>query len=197
MTRIISGVAGSIALTVPGAGTRPTSDRVRESLFGALEAAGDVEGARVLDLYAGSGALALEAVSRGAVSADLVERSPGAAAVAGANARAVSRAAPQAAVRVHRSTAAAFLRAASQTYDLVFVDPPYDLGETDLAEILALASARTSPHAWIIVERAARSPEPAAPEGFEVARSRRYGDTALWWLARGEDAAPADPDCDR
>ena len=81
MTRIIAGRAGSLTLEVPDAGTRPTSDRVRESLFGALESADVLRGAAVLDLFAGSGALALEAISRGAASADLVEKSPRAAAV--------------------------------------------------------------------------------------------------------------------
>src|SRR5690606_21171619 len=74
VTRIISGRAGSLTLAVPDAGTRPTSDRVRESLFGALEAGGLLDGARVVDLFAGSGALALESLSRGAATADLVER---------------------------------------------------------------------------------------------------------------------------
>src|SRR6188768_3545553 len=81
VTRIVAGRAGSIALDVPDSGTRPTSDRVRESLFGALEAADALQGAAVLDLYAGSGALGLEAVSRGAASADLVEKAPHAASV--------------------------------------------------------------------------------------------------------------------
>ena len=81
MTRIIAGRAGSLTLEVPDAGTRPTSDRVRESLFGALESADALRGAAVLDLYAGSGALALEAISRGAAQADLVEKSPRAAGV--------------------------------------------------------------------------------------------------------------------
>jgi 16S rRNA (guanine966-N2)-methyltransferase len=74
MTRIISGFAGSIALKTPGAGTRPTSDRVREAVFSALESRGAIDGARVLDLYAGSGALGLEAASRGAAFVRLVER---------------------------------------------------------------------------------------------------------------------------
>ena len=86
MTRIIAGRAGSLVIDVPDAGTRPTSDRVRESLFGALEAADALRGAAVLDLYAGSGALALEAMSRGAASADLVDKPPRAATVAQRNA---------------------------------------------------------------------------------------------------------------
>lgn len=138
VTRIIAGAAGSLALAVPDAGTRPTSDRVRESLFGALESADLVDGARTLDLYAGSGALGLEAVSRGAASADLVEKAPRAASVVERNARSVGRAVPGAAIRVHRATVDAFLRATSSVFDLVFVDPPYDLDDAALHETLAL-----------------------------------------------------------
>src|SRR4051812_11896582 len=102
VTRIIGGRAGSIALEVPDAGTRPTSDRVRESLFGALESADALRGARVLDLYAGSGALGLEAVSRGAASADLVDKAPAAASVAQRNAGRVAKAIGRdAAITVH------------------------------------------------------------------------------------------------
>src|SRR5690348_12518329 len=94
MTRIVSGFAGSLALQVPKSGTRPTSDRVREAAFSALDARGAVHGARVLDLYAGSGALGLEAASRGAAVVTLVERNPAAAQVCRRNATAVTRAAP-------------------------------------------------------------------------------------------------------
>ncbi|WP_127818870.1 16S rRNA (guanine(966)-N(2))-methyltransferase RsmD [Microbacterium sp. CPCC 204701] len=182
MTRIIAGSAGSLVLDVPDAGTRPTSDRVRESLFGALEAADALRGAAVLDLYAGSGALALEAVSRGAASADLVEKSPRAASVAQRNAGRVAKAVgADAAVRVHRSSADAFLRATSGTFDLVFLDPPYDVGETELASTLALLVPRLADGADVVIERAARSPEPTLPAGLTSTRSKRYGDTALWW----------------
>lgn len=183
MTRIIAGAAGSLSLAVPDAGTRPTSDRVRESLFGALESAGVLDGAAVADLFAGSGALGLEAVSRGASSADLVERAPRAAAVAERNARTVQRAVPGAAIRVHRTAADAFLRAGGVPFDVVFVDPPYDLGEDGLAATLALLVPRLAPAGLVIVERAARSPEPTLPPGLTTDRHKRYGDTTIWWLA--------------
>ena len=186
MTRIIAGAAGSLTLAVPDAGTRPTSDRVRESLFGALDSAGVLVGAAVADLYAGSGALALEAVSRGASSADLVERAPRAAAVAERNARTVQRAVPRATIRVHRSTADAFLRTVAASFDLVFIDPPYDLGEEELATTLALLTPRLAPGGLVIVERAARSPEPALPIGLALQRHKRYGDTAIWWIAAAD-----------
>lgn len=182
MTRIIAGAAGSLPLVVPDAGTRPTSDRVRESLFGALDSAGLIDGAVVLDLYAGSGALALEAVSRGATTADLVEKSPRAATVAERNARAVRRALPGAAIRVHRSSADAFLRTATTSFDLVFVDPPYDLDDATLASTLALLLPRLVSGAAVIIERSSRSPEPPLPAGLAVGRSRKYGDTVLWWV---------------
>lgn len=185
MTRIIAGRAGSIPLEVPDAGTRPTSDRVRESLFGALESADALRGAAVLDLYAGSGALGLEAISRGAASADLVERSPRAAAVARRNAGRVAKSlGGDAAIRVHRATAAAHLGSDRGPYDVVFLDPPYDIGETELADVLRLLVPSLAPNAVVVIERAGRSPRPALPEALAHTRDRRYGDTALWWARR-------------
>jgi 16S rRNA (guanine966-N2)-methyltransferase len=185
VTRIIAGAAGSLTLGVPDAGTRPTSERVRESLFGALDAADVVTDAAVLDLYAGSGALGLEAVSRGAASADLVERAPRAAKVAEQNARAVGRSVPHAALRVHRASADAFLRQGVSSWDLVFVDPPYGLGDDELTGTLALLAPRLTPGALVVVERSSRSPEPPLPTGLVVERSKRYGDTTLWWVGVG------------
>jgi 16S rRNA (guanine966-N2)-methyltransferase len=195
VTRIISGRAGSIVLDVPDAGTRPTSDRVRESLFGALESADVLRGAAVLDLYAGSGALGLEAVSRGAASADLVEKSPRAAAVAQRNAGRVAKAVgTQVALRVHRSAADAFLRNARGPFDIVFLDPPYDVGEPELAATLALLVPLLADGAEVIVERASRSPDPALPAGLIATRSKRYGDTTLWWATTSEAEAGAATD---
>lgn len=181
MTRIIAGRAGGITLTVPSSGTRPTSDRVRESLFSALESAGAIEDARVLDLYAGSGALGLEAASRGAASVDLVERAGAAASIAQRNAGRVAKSV-SVGVRVHRSTVSAFLARAQGSFDLVFLDPPYDLSDEQLGADLAALYPLLAPDATVIVERAARSPEPPLPDGLVVERSKRYGDTAMWWL---------------
>ena len=155
MTRIIAGRAGSLTLEVPDAGTRPTSDRVRESLFGALESADALRGAAVLDLYAGSGALALEALSRGARSADLVEKAPRAASVIQRNATRVANAIGRdAATAVHRTSAAAYLQLPRGPFDLVFIDPPYDLAESELTHVLDLLTSSLSPGATVIVERA-------------------------------------------
>lgn len=188
MTRIIAGRAGSLALDVPNAGTRPTSDRVRESLFGSLESADLVRGAAVLDLYAGSGALGLEAVSRGAASADLVEKSARAAGVAKRNAGRVAKAmGPGATIRMHRSSADAYLRSAHGPFDLVLLDPPYDVGEPELSATLALLVPLLAPGAHVVIERASRSPEPAVPDELEITRSKRYGDTTLWWASPVDD----------
>ena len=183
VTRIIAGRAGSIPLDVPDAGTRPTSDRVRESLFGALESAGALRGAAVLDLYAGSGALALEALSRGATSADLVEKSPRAAAIVERNAARVGRSVGgSAAIRVHRAAVATYLAVPRGPFDLVFVDPPYELDESELVTTLHLLTASLNPEAVIVIERAFRSPAPGLHTGLVHDRNKRYGDTMLWWV---------------
>jgi 16S rRNA (guanine966-N2)-methyltransferase len=187
VTRIIAGAAGSLALDVPASGTRPTSDRVRESIFGALDAANAIAGARVLDLYAGSGALGLEALSRGAAQVELVEKSPRAASVIDRNARRVQHAAGGS-YRVHRTSVDAYLAVVREPYDLVFIDPPYDLGEDGLHETLRLLAPALAPASLTIVERAARSPQPVLPDGLALERHRRYGDTAVWWLTPREGA---------
>ncbi|WP_345802825.1 16S rRNA (guanine(966)-N(2))-methyltransferase RsmD [Microbacterium sp. AZCO] len=183
MTRIIAGRAGGTTLDVPGSGTRPTSDRVRESLFGALESADALIGARVVDLYAGSGALGLEAVSRGAASADLVERAGPAATVVQRNAARVTKAMGRdAAIRVHRLAVSAYLARAAGPFDLAFLDPPYDLGEAELASALDALRPLLSEHAVVVVERARRSPAPDwHSAGLEALRDRAYGETTMWW----------------
>lgn len=198
MTRIIAGAAGGLRLDVPASGTRPTSDRVRESLFAALESADAIEGARVLDLYAGSGALGLEALSRGAASADLVERSRPAAGVVRRNAQRVAKAlgsARSAPARVHESTVHAFLSRVAGPYDLVFTDPPYDLDDTAMTADLVALAPLLSPEALVVVERAKRAAPPELDAaGLVLVRERAYGDTRVWWAepASDDDAGDAD-----
>lgn len=179
MTRIIGGALGGRTIRAPsGSGTRPTSDRVREALFSALGSRGAIEGAAVLDLYAGSGALGLEAVSRGAASVTFVESERRAAALIGANVRALG--VEQA--RIVPSTVAAFLaRAAGTAYDLVLLDPPYPLGEDDLAHVLSLLSDVLAEDAVVVVERSSRSPEPRWPDGLVRDGHRIYGETVIWY----------------
>lgn len=196
MTRIIAGRAGSLTLEVPDAGTRPTSDRVRESLFGALESLDALRGAAVLDLYAGSGALALEAVSRGAARADLVEKAPRAASVVQRNvAKVRTSIGRDVEITVHRAAVLAYLHAARGPFDVVFVDPPYDLPETELTASLELLAPALAPGALVVVERGSRSPAPTLPPGLRADRSKRYGDTTLWWSTAESSPGrrPTDP----
>lgn len=183
VTRIIAGAARGIRIDVPGAGTRPTSDRVRESVFGALESMDAVHGARVLDLYAGSGALGLEAWSRGADRVDLVERSRPAASVVGRNAAAVAKAVGAAGTaKVHQSAVRAFLGRATGPYDLVFTDPPYDLDDAAMTADLVALAPLLSEHAVVVIERAKRSSAPdLQTAGLALLRQKSYGDTAVWW----------------
>jgi 16S rRNA (guanine966-N2)-methyltransferase len=183
VTRIIAGAAGGTRLDVPGSGTRPTSDRVRESLFAALESMDAIDGARVLDLYAGSGALGLEALSRGAREAVLVERGRPAVAVIRRNIAAVQKARGGGTdASVHEAAVRAYLARASGPFDLVFTDPPYDLSDPDMTADLVALAPLLSPAAVVVVERARRSTAPdLAAAGLALIRERAYGDTMLWW----------------
>lgn len=185
MTRIISGFAGSLMITVPASDTRPTSDRVREAIFSALDSRDAIRGTTVLDLYAGSGALGLEAASRGASRVTLVEKSASAAATCRKNAAVVLKSAPRVGapvIQVSALSVRVFLDAGGDAFDLVFLDPPYDLGEGELADALAGLVPRLAPDAIVMVERSSRSAEPVLPDGLELDKRKNYGDTTLWWL---------------
>ncbi|MFB9908044.1 16S rRNA (guanine(966)-N(2))-methyltransferase RsmD [Allokutzneria oryzae] len=180
MTRIVAGTAGGRRLAVPPKGTRPTSDRVREALFSALESMVDLDGARVLDLYAGSGALGFESLSRGAATATFVESDRRASDVLRRNA--ADLALPGADVRT--GTVDTVLSTGAATpYDVVFADPPYDLTNEALHKALTVLveSGWTAPGTVVVVERALRSGDPIWPDPLEPFRTRRYGDTALHW----------------
>ena len=188
MTRIIAGTAGSLRLEVPKAGTRPTSDRVREAIFSSLESWNIIRGSRILDLYAGSGALGLEAISRGAASAVLVEKHPQSALVASRNAKTVQQAfrgAEVPSVTVVRSSTQTYLDAAEgQQFDVIALDPPYDLGEQELAANLVTVARLLAEDGVVLVERSTRTPEPTWPESLVRFREKRYGETVLWWAER-------------
>ena len=197
MTRIVSGFAGSLALRVPKSGTRPTSDRVREAVFSGLEARDALRGAHVLDLFAGSGALGLEAASRGASNVVLVEKSPAAAAICRRNAEAVVRAAPKDARPVVDVRATAVLPYLANTpaarFDLVFVDPPYDLPDGELLAVLTGLVPLLTEGAVVCVERSTRDGEPTLPVGLMLDRTRAYGETAVHYLSATEDFRPDTP----
>ncbi|MFE9851308.1 16S rRNA (guanine(966)-N(2))-methyltransferase RsmD [Streptomyces sp. NPDC005576] len=183
MTRVIAGSAGGRRLAVPpGNGTRPTSDRAREGLFSTWEALlGTLDGIRIADLYAGSGAVGLEALSRGAVHALLVEADPKAVRTVRANAGAVGL--PGAEVRTGKAEQVVSGPAPADPYDVVFLDPPYVVTDDDLREILLTLRSRgwLGEGALVTVERATRGGEFVWPEGFEPLRSRRYGEATLWY----------------
>jgi 16S rRNA (guanine966-N2)-methyltransferase len=181
VTRIVAGAAGGRRLAVPPKGTRPTSERVREALFSAIESAVDLDGTRVLDLYAGSGALGLEALSRGAAAVSMVERDRNALMVLRRNIASVGLPGAEA---VPGAVATVLARGCTQPYDLVLADPPYAVDQAELTAVLtALAE-----HGWltggslVIVERA-KGTEPDWPRCYEPLRSRRYGDTELHWAS--------------
>jgi 16S rRNA (guanine966-N2)-methyltransferase len=185
MTRIIAGFAGSLTLAVPRSGTRPTSDRVREAIFSALQSRELIAGARVLDLYAGSGALGLEAASRGASTVVLVDNANAATRVARENAARVTHAAPGPApeIVVTAQSVQGFLATNTESWDIALLDPPYDLTDEQLQHALEALVPRLAPDAVVLVERSSRSPEPAWPTGLELDRRKDYGDTTLWWAS--------------
>jgi len=183
MTRIVAGDAGGRTLRVPARGTRPTSERVREALFSRLEHMDVVGGAHVLDLYAGSGALGLEAASRGAAVVDLVERSRPAAQVISTNVRTLGLGDV---ARVHTADVRSYLvsrrgEPLQGEVDLVLVDPPYDVPEDDLTEVLHLLGPWIGADTLVVVERSTRSPEPGWPEHLHLEEQRAYGETAVWF----------------
>jgi 16S rRNA (guanine966-N2)-methyltransferase len=180
--RIIAGQAGGRRLAAPPDGTRPTTDRVREALFSSLDAhvrahPGGWSDVRVLDLFAGSGAVGLEAMSRGALSATLIERDRRCLEVLRRNVAAVD---PQARVI---SADATVWRPEGGPYDLVYVDPPYALPDDDVRALLAslVAHGALAEGALVVVERSTRSPAPWPETGWDELRKRDYGDTALWY----------------
>jgi 16S rRNA (guanine966-N2)-methyltransferase len=181
VTRVIAGAARGRRLQVPsGDGTRPTSDRAREALFGTLESLlGAWAGLRVLDLYAGSGAVGLEALSRGAAHALMVEADPRAARTVAANVATLGL--PGAEVRRGRVERVAAHGLPGPAYDVVFADPPYDLTDDELRTVLADLRPAVADAAVVVVERSTRGGAWAWPVGYEAVRSRRYGEATLWY----------------
>lgn len=191
MTRIIAGLHGGRRLSAPvGVSTRPTSDRVREALFSALDAMTDLSGARFADLYAGSGAVGLEALSRGANHTLLVESDARAARAIRDNivALRVGSAAQLITGRVSQVLAA---RADGGPpdggrYDVVFADPPYAVGDDEILQLqeALLAGDWLAPDAVVALERSSRGDPLSWVDGITADRSRRYGETTLWYGRR-------------
>ena len=175
MTRIIAGSHRGRRLRVPpGTATRPTSDRAREGLFSSLQSLVELEGGAVLDLYAGSGALGLEALSRGAAAATLVDNDLSALRVLHQNTDELGLPATVVDADVDR-----FLQGPVTPYRVVLADPPY-AAEVDLEAV----AGWVEPDGILVLERATRGPAPVPPPGLEEVRSRRYGEATLWYFRR-------------
>ena len=195
MTRIVAGSAKGRTLAVPKSGTRPTSERVREALFSRLDHMNVLEGATVLDLFAGTGALGLEALSRGAARATLVEKASAAARVASANVRATGLPA-----RVVTADVRAYLggrggEALTGENDLVFIDPPYDIPEGDMTTVLSALAPWVGPDSLIVVERSTRAPAPTWPPVLVLEDTRAWGETVAYFagppLPKDEESSDA------
>lgn len=197
MSRIISGAAGGVRLaSVPGDNTRPTTDRVKESLFSKLESYDIIRGARVLDAFGGSGALGCEALSRGAASVTLLDTYPKAVAVIRKNVAAVEKAMGRtgagsssstgSAARVQQSQALTYVKSASGPWDLVFVDPPYAMPNEQVSELLEVLTPKLAEGAVVVVERSSRDAEPVWGEGLYCFSTRQHGETVLYYVEPDE-----------
>jgi len=194
--RVIAGSARGVRLAAPGPGTRPLTDRVKQTLFGILEP--ELGDAAVLDLFAGSGAGGIEALSRGAASADFVEKDPGACRIIAENLR---RARVETGARVIRRDAVAWLAAAAEgveagtdsRYDLVLVDPPY-ADTTSLVRVLEGVGAVVREGGVVVSKHFWRDAPPARIGLLASERERRFGETALTFYRRTPDGGSGRPD---
>jgi 16S rRNA (guanine966-N2)-methyltransferase len=202
VTRIVGGTARGRRLAVPPRGTRPTSDRAREALFNTLNTELDLGGAHVLDLYAGSGAVGLEALSRGARAVVFVESDRRAAAILQDNINTLgfdkydeagqvdegARVAHVDRAVVHKCTAETYLSAvgADEPFDFVFADPPYAMPARAVTTMLAtLADQRwVAGGGVVVIERSWREAEPEWPSEIKAIKQRRYGEGCLWYGRR-------------
>jgi 16S rRNA (guanine966-N2)-methyltransferase len=180
MIRIVGGSARGRRMKVPAEGTRPTSERAREALFNSLQSLiGPLEDAHVLDLYAGSGAVGLEALSRGAAEATFVEQDRAAAKLISANAVALALEG----ATVHQCSVGSYLASSSDSYDLIFADPPYSVTNDELAAVIAelLQGHRLRSEGVVVVERSVRSGTFSWPVGVGALKHKRYGECVLWY----------------
>ncbi|PWG60105.1 16S rRNA (guanine(966)-N(2))-methyltransferase RsmD [Bifidobacterium catulorum] len=187
--RIIAGRFKGFEVTTPKSGTRPTTDRTKEAIFSHLTAIDILPDARVLDLFAGTGALGIEALSRGARSLVAVESSGPAAAMLG---RSLARLKQSKAwnadmsARVVKTKAEKYVNAPGASFDLIFIDPPYAFDTNNCNDLMQMlvTNGIVDPRGVIMLERSARSEEPTAPDGWEITQSRKYGETAVFYFER-------------
>lgn len=187
--RVIAGIAGGLKLTAPaGTATRPTADRVKEALFSILESAGLVTDAEVLDLFAGSGALAIEALSRGASHATLIEKARSASAVIVKNLQHTKLQDRATVMTTDVLVGLEQLQRRDCRYDLIMLDPPYAAGLQE--PVIAKAAALLKPQGVLVAEAASRSPLPRQLGACRCYDRRLYGDTALEFYHLEESDAP-------
>ena len=177
MTRIIAGRFGGRRIAVPDEGTRPTSDRVREAVFNMLGARVDLDDAAIADLYAGSGALGIEALSRGAASAVFVDSRRRATSVITANLKACGT---SSAARVVTAEVGAYLAGPGAPFDVIFMDPPYDLDSVVVQDdVRVVADSFLADGGLLVLERSTRSARIDWPENLDVVADKTYGDTRV------------------
>ena len=187
MSRIIGGVVGSLRLKGPAKATRPTSDRVKESVFSILESLDVLENAVVIDLFAGTGALGLEAASRGAESVTLVEIDRAAAAICKENIALVDaglrKSGVEASIGLKQESVERYVKSAPQA-DLIFIDPPYEFSNSNISKLLE--QIPKVPGVFIVLERSSKGEAPVFSESFSVLREATYGDTVVYFLTTGD-----------
>ena len=185
MSRIISGQIGSLRLASAASATRPTADRVKESLFSSLESIDAIEGSQVLDLFAGTAALGLEAISRGAKSLIAVEKARAAQLVCEKNFELVRNALDKQGQSIQltlkRQDVESYLASTAEKFDLVFVDPPYDFAPAKLIEILQKMVHLLNHGALVVVERSSKD-KAIEVAGLDLQNSKTYGDTAVYFF---------------
>lgn len=198
MTRIVAGHLGGRSVRVPPKGTRPTSDRVREALFSLLDSRGLLHGCAFLDLFSGSGACAFEALSRGASYAWAVEASKQASGIIAANARILR----EDKIHIFTEKVGSFLLRRAQgdaetaeratsgalpLFDVIFLDPPYDMPTQEVSYYLSLLYPWLSEDAMVLVERSTRSSEPIWPQFLEKEKEKKWGETRVYLARPRED----------
>ncbi len=186
MSKIVAGQAGGLPLkSVPGADTRPTTERTKEAVFSWLESRDWLQGNAILDLYTGSAGLAVEAASRGATKVTGVEQARGAARIAQTNAVTVNEALGRQIVDIQQMSVQRFLRITEpSSWDVIVADPPYDVDEAELTPMIAQAFQALMADGLFVLERPTKADEPQWPEDTYVVDARRYGEAMVYFVRR-------------
>lgn len=183
--RIIAGVAKGRSLSSVAGATRPTSDRAREAIFSTLTSEfGDFLGLQILDLFAGSGAMGLEALSRGASLVHCVEKDDAAAKTISTNASLVQKAQPVGVFHLFHMSAQKFVEGTPQNqYHFIYIDPPYDFSDSEISTILEKLHENNffKDDAVIAIERASKTKQPVWPQGYEPSRTKVYGQASIYY----------------